>query len=75
MTNIQNRAYFVNLACTGVVPTKAMTPHVPVGVQEVVDDVGRALEMGVQMVHLHARDQQGLHMTLPSFNISLNRGR
>jgi len=48
-----------------------MTPHVPVGVQEVVDDVGRALEMGVQMVHLHARDQQGLHMTLPSFNISL----
>jgi uncharacterized protein (DUF849 family) len=39
-----------------MIPTKKMTPHVPVTVSEVVEDVHRAWELGITMVHLHARD-------------------
>jgi len=49
----------INLACTGVVPTRAMNAHVPLSTAEIVDDVARCLALGVQMVHLHARDEQG----------------
>lgn len=49
----------VNLACTGAIPSRQMSPHVPLNHQEIVDDVGRCMELGVQMVHLHARDQDG----------------
>ena len=42
---------------TGMLPTKDMTPHVPVTVSEIVEDVQRAVEIGITMVHLHARDQ------------------
>ncbi len=50
----------INLACTGMVPTRAMNAHVPLSLSEIVDDVARCLELGVQMFHLHARDAQGL---------------
>ena len=50
----------INLAPTGMVPTRAMSPHVPLSHQEIVEDVARCLELGVQMVHLHARDAQGV---------------
>jgi uncharacterized protein (DUF849 family) len=49
----------VNFCPTGMIPTKAMTPHVPVAPAEVIDDACRALERGVAIVHLHARDRQG----------------
>lgn len=48
----------VNFTPTGMIPTKAMTPHVPVGVSEIVEDVHRAVEIGITMVHLHARDEK-----------------
>ncbi len=47
----------VNFTPTGMIPTKAMTPHVPISVQEIVEDVHRAVEIGITMVHLHARDE------------------
>ena len=50
----------VNLACTGVIPTRAMSAQVPIAHEEIVEDVARALDLGVQMVHLHARDSQGV---------------
>jgi len=50
----------INLACTGVIPTRAMNPHVPISHQEIVDDVARCIELGVQVVHLHARDEDGV---------------
>jgi uncharacterized protein (DUF849 family) len=40
-----------------MIPTKAMTPHVPVTVEEIVEDVHRAADIGITMVHLHARDE------------------
>ena len=39
-----------------MIPTKEMTPHVPVVVHEIVTDVKRACELGITMVHLHARE-------------------
>ena len=48
----------VNFTPTGMIPTKAMTPHVPISVQEIVEDVHRAVEIGITMVHLHARDEK-----------------
>jgi len=48
----------INFSPTGMIPTKAMTPHVPVSIQEIVEDVHEAVEIGITMVHLHARDEQ-----------------
>ncbi len=48
----------INLTPTGMIPTKKMTPHVPVSVQEIIEDVHRAVEVGITMVHLHARDEK-----------------
>ncbi len=46
----------VNFTPTGMIPTKEMTPHVPISVEEIVEDVRRAVDIGITMVHLHARD-------------------
>ena len=47
------------LAPTGMVPTKAMTPHVPVTPAEIARDVAAAAAIGITSVHLHARDEDG----------------
>jgi len=52
--------FIINLACTGVIPTRAMSPHVPLSHEEIVTDVARCMALGVQMVHLHARDANGV---------------
>lgn len=46
----------VNFTPTGMIPTKEMTPHVPISVSEIVEDVHKASEIGITMVHLHARE-------------------
>lgn len=46
----------VNFTPTGMIPTKDMTPHVPVSPSEIAQEVYEALELGITMVHLHARD-------------------
>ncbi len=48
----------VNFTPTGAIPTKAMTPHVPIAVSEIVEDVYQAVELGITMVHLHARNPE-----------------
>ncbi|MBN1333291.1 MAG: 3-keto-5-aminohexanoate cleavage protein [Synergistales bacterium] len=48
----------INFTPTGMIPTKEMTEHVPVSVDEIVEDVHEACELGISMVHLHARDPQ-----------------
>jgi 3-keto-5-aminohexanoate cleavage enzyme len=47
----------INFTPTGMIPTKEMTPHVPISVSEIVEDVHQAIEIGITMVHLHARDE------------------
>lgn len=46
----------VNFTPTGMIPTKEMTPHVPIAPDEIIEDVRRAVDIGITMVHLHARD-------------------
>jgi 3-keto-5-aminohexanoate cleavage enzyme len=46
----------INLTPTGMIPTKEMTPYVPISVSEIVDSVHEAWEIGITMVHIHARD-------------------
>lgn len=53
-----NPNLIINFTPTGMIPTKAMTPHVPITVSEIVEDVHRACELGITMAHLHARDEQ-----------------
>lgn len=48
----------INFTPTGMIPTKDMTPHVPVSISEIVEDVHQAIEIGITMVHLHARDEE-----------------
>jgi hypothetical protein len=47
------------LAPTGMVPTRALTPHVPLTPEEIARDVAAAAEIGITSVHLHARDADG----------------
>ena len=47
------------LAPTGMVPTRAMTPHVPLTPKEIARDVEAAAAIGITSVHLHARDDEG----------------
>lgn len=49
----------INVALTGMVPTKISTPYVPVSVDEIIMDAIRVHDAGASMVHLHARDLEG----------------
>ncbi len=42
-----------------MIPTKEMTPHVPVNPEETIEQVHEAWEMGITIAHLHARDEAG----------------
>lgn len=64
----------VNLAPTGMVPTRAMTPHVPLSAAEILDDVARCAALGVSIVHLHARDEQGRPTTRAEYMAPLVEG-
>ena len=47
------------LAPTGMIPTKSLTPHVPLTSVEIAKDVERCAKIGITSVHLHARDKKG----------------
>jgi len=49
----------VNFTPTGMIPTKEMTPYVPETVEEIVSEVDDCAQLGVSMVHIHARDSEG----------------
>lgn len=49
----------INAAITGMVPTKSDNPHVPITVQEIIDEACRCREAGASIVHVHARDEDG----------------
>jgi len=48
----------IDFTPTGMIPTKKLTPHVPISVNEIVEDVHQALELGITKVHIHARDEK-----------------
>lgn len=49
----------INLAPTGMVASKALNPHAPVSIPEIVEDARRCAALGVSILHLHARDESG----------------
>ncbi|HVO12838.1 MAG TPA: 3-keto-5-aminohexanoate cleavage protein [Vicinamibacteria bacterium] len=49
----------VNLAATGMVPTKADNPAVPLAPAEIAEDCRRCAAAGATVVHVHARDAEG----------------
>lgn len=49
----------VNACLTGMVPTKADNPSLPVTPAEIAADAKRCVDAGAAIVHLHARDEDG----------------
>jgi uncharacterized protein (DUF849 family) len=49
----------INLAPTGVRPTKAQNPAVPLSCDEIVADAQAAVGHGASMIHLHVRNAEG----------------
>jgi len=60
----------VNFAPTGMIPTKEMTSHVPISVNEIIEDVHEAYNIGITIVHLHARDE---HTGEPTYRAEVYR--
>ncbi|MFY7841056.1 MAG: 3-keto-5-aminohexanoate cleavage protein, partial [Lacibacter sp.] len=50
------RKLVVNFCPTGMVPTTKQNAHVPVQVQQIVEEVHSAFESGITIAHLHARN-------------------
>ncbi len=49
----------IQLAPTGMVPTRKDSPYVPITPEEIAEDTCRAYKLGVSSVHVHARDEAG----------------
>ena len=48
----------IDFTPTGMIPTKSITPHVPVTASEIIEDIHLAWELGITKVHLHARSPE-----------------
>ena len=64
----------INFTPTGMIPTKADTPHVPISPQEIIDEVYQAVKLGITMVHLHARDEAGVPSSDKALYAQIIRG-
>lgn len=53
-----NNKFIFNFTPTGMIPNKEQNPNVPIQPQEIIDQVIEAAELGINMVHLHARDPE-----------------
>ena len=49
----------ITIATTGNVPTKKMTPYVPITANEIVDDIIACCNEGASVAHIHVRDENG----------------
>jgi 3-keto-5-aminohexanoate cleavage enzyme len=49
----------ITTALTGNVPTRALTPHVPLTPEEIAADAARCQAAGASILHVHARDANG----------------
>jgi uncharacterized protein (DUF849 family) len=61
----------INAALTGMVPTKAETPHVPQSTEEIARCAREVQEAGASIVHLHARDAEGRPTSDPAAYVEL----
>ncbi len=49
----------INVALTGMIPTKRLTSRIPISVNEIVEDAIKVYDAGASIVHIHARDSEG----------------
>jgi uncharacterized protein (DUF849 family) len=59
-----NSDIIINFAPTGAVASKKENSHLPVSINEIVDEVLYAVEIGITSVHLHVRDEENGKSTL-----------
>ncbi len=59
MTDVPPTPLLINLAPTGMVPTHAQSPHVPLTPDEIVGDVLSCAAIGIAIAHVHVRDEDG----------------
>ena len=51
--------FIINAALTGMVPTRADSPFVPLTVPEIIADAVACVDAGASILHVHARDAAG----------------
>lgn len=56
----------INAALTGVMPSKAQNPNVPITVEEIIADGVRCFDAGATILHLHARNDDGVATSDPA---------
>lgn len=49
----------INVCLTGMIPTKNLTPHIPISCDEIIEDAISVYDAGARIVHIHARDENG----------------
>ncbi len=49
----------INVALTGVIPTKRLTKYIPISVEEIIEEAINVHDAGASIVHIHARDENG----------------
>lgn len=59
MPGVLSPTFPLVLAPTGMVPTRVLTPHVPLTAAEIARDVKECAGIGISSVHIHARDARG----------------
>jgi 3-keto-5-aminohexanoate cleavage enzyme len=57
--DVQHGKLIINVALTGIVPTKSENPHLPVTPVEIAEDARRVCRLGASILHVHARDEHG----------------
>ena len=58
------RKTIINFTPTGMIPQKETVPFVPISPYEIIEEVHQACELGITMVHLHARKPNGVPSSL-----------
>lgn len=64
----------INVALTGMVPTKRLTPYIPISVDEIIEDSIKVHDAGASIVHLHARDVDGIPVSDARYYEDIIRG-
>jgi len=53
------RKVIINVCITGMVPTKEMTPYIPISVKEIAQTAIECAQLGASVVHVHPRMPDG----------------
>ncbi|MGD1843051.1 MAG: 3-keto-5-aminohexanoate cleavage protein [Thermonemataceae bacterium] len=53
------KSLIINFTPTGIIPRKEHTPYIPISPEEIIEQVHQAYELGITVVHLHAREANG----------------